>query len=352
MGNTLFIHAVNIHQGGGERLLKALLGAIDPRARTVLNVDRRMPLPATIPTGLEVRRVNRSVMARLWAELWLYRHAAQGDSILCFGNLPPLLPVKAFVSVFVQNRYLIDNVGLKSLKPWPRLRIKLERMWLRFGIKNASQFVVQTPSMQRLMQALAKDTQPVLIAPFAESVAESVSESFQSSVPPAAERLPNFLYVASGEDHKNHRRLIQAWQLLAAEGIRPSLVLTVDATNFPDLCAWIDGQTALHTLKVSNLGTVDAAAVAGLYEQADALVYPSQLESFGLPLIEASAAGLDLIAAELDYVRDVAAPAHSFDPTSAVSIARAIKRYCGYPAPALQLLTPAQFLRLSLRRAA
>jgi hypothetical protein len=33
-----------------------------------------------------------------------------------------------------------------------------------------------------------------------------------------------FLYVASGEPHKNHRNLVEAWTLLAEEGIKPGLV--------------------------------------------------------------------------------------------------------------------------------
>lgn len=56
-------------------------------------------------------------------------------------------------------------------------------------------------------------------------------------------------------------------------------------------------------------------------------------------------AGLPIVAAELDYVRDVVTPMQTFDPTSPVSIARAVKRFLGvadHPSP---LLSPADFLR-------
>jgi glycosyltransferase involved in cell wall biosynthesis len=79
------------------------------------------------------------------------------------------------------------------------------------------------------------------------------------------------------------------------------------------------------------------------------LIYPSQLESFGLPLVEAVSLGLDVIASELDYVRDVVYPVQTFDPTSALSIARAVKRYCGLTDPAFQLNSPAEFLKICLR---
>lgn len=347
MRNTLFIHAVNVHQGGGERLLKAVLGAIDPQRRTVLSVDSRMPIPAELPTGLQVRRIKKAVLSRLCAEIWLFLHATEGDCILCFGNLPPLMPVKVFTSVFVQNRYLIDSVSLKGLKFWPRLRIKLERVWLRLGMGHVDQFIVQTPSMQNLLRNVVKGAVPVVIAPFSDNAAGLITED----LPAAPKRLPSFIYVASGDDHKNHRRLLQAWCLLAADGIRPPLVLTVDASSFSELCAWMTDQIKACALDVTNLGTVTAVMVTEMYERSDVLIYPSLLESFGLPLIEASAAGLDVVAAELDYVRDVASPVQTFDPTSALSIARAVKRYCGHQASAFQLLSPTQFLDICLRRA-
>lgn len=347
MSDTLFIHAVNVHQGGGERLLLDLLGTLGSHRQVVLNVDQRMPLPATLPVGLEVRRIRRSVLARLLTELWLYRQTTDSDSVLCFGNLPPLLPTKAFTSVFVQNRYLIDGVSLRGLNPWSRFRIQLERLWLRLSLSHADQYLVQTPSMQGLMSEIVKNARPVLVAPFVSSggAATSTTESR------AAEQLPKFVYIASGDEHKNHRRLLEAWCLLAAEGIRPSLTLTVDTSKFSKLCGWMFAQIEAHKLNVNNLGTVDAAVVTDLYARSDALIYPSLLESFGLPLIEASTAGLVVLAAELDYVRDVVQPEHSFDPASALSIARAVKRYCGCSNPALQLLSPAQFLDMSIRRA-
>ena len=75
------------------------------------------------------------------------------------------------------------------------------------------------------------------------------------------------------------------------------------------------------------------------------MIFPSTSESFGLPLIEATHAGLPILASELDYVRDVCSPVQTFDPTSPVSIARAVKRFLAAPEPALQLRSPQEFWR-------
>ena len=59
---------------------------------------------------------------------------------------------------------------------------------------------------------------------------------------------------------------------------------------------------------------------------------------------KAHAAGLPIVAAERDYVRDVVAPAQTFDPESPLSIARAIRRLLGTPEVPAPPLTPAEFM--------
>jgi len=81
-----------------------------------------------------------------------------------------------------------------------------------------------------------------------------------------------------------------------------------------------------------------------LYSSTRYLIYPSLYESFGIPLLEAKQAGLYIVAAELDYVRDSVNPDQSFDPNSAVSIARAIKRSLGVSEGPPAVLNADEFL--------
>ena len=72
---------------------------------------------------------------------------------------------------------------------------------------------------------------------------------------------------------------------------------------------------------METLGVLTHGQMKQLYSQVHALIYPLTFELFGLPLIEARQAGLAILAAELDYVRDVLDPDQSFDPLSELSIA-------------------------------
>lgn len=189
--------------------------------------------------------------------------------------------------------------------------------------------------------------QPVHVRPF---TGESLGYQRKTRQPKKreADQKFDFVFVASGEPHKNHRQLVEAWCLLAEQKLYPSLCLTLDKSVSAELCVWIDEKKDKHGLKLENAGLLPHSQVLELYTQAGALIFPSRLESFGLPLIEASQAGLPVLAAELDYVRDVLDPIETFDSDSPVSIARAVKRFLALEERALQLSDAKTFLRLLL----
>ncbi|MGZ5009136.1 MAG: glycosyltransferase [Methylobacter sp.] len=348
MQNRVFIHATNVHQGGGRSLLGALLKAFDGKVEVVLSLDSRMPVPPDMIHHVEIKRVQPSAVQRLMAERWLARSVGPEDIVLCFGNLPPLFKLRGRAMVFVQNRYLIDDVQLNGFPLRIRLRLAIERLWLSGTMSNASEFIVQTPTMKRLLEAKTQGKAPVRVLPF---VAEPNADTHGGPTPEAQkENNYDFVYVASGEPHKNHWRLIEAWCLLAEEGLFPSLCLTLDEARFAALYTEIDAVRQRYGLKITNKGELPHNGILGLYDNASALIYPSAFESFGLPLVEARQAGLSVLAAELDYVRDVLDPEQTFDPDSPVSIARAVKRHLGVVEAPLKIVDAVDFLDMLINR--
>lgn len=343
--NKFFIHASNVHQGGGRTLLDSLLKAV--KGEVVLCVDERMPLPTIMTNIKQVRRVKPHIFQRLMTETWLSKVVDKKDIVLCFGNLPPLFKLRGYVVVFVQNRYLVEDVSLNDFSLKTRIRLALERLWLSGRLMNADEFIVQTSTMKRLLELKTRGKVPVRVLPF---VSKPIGyERNLSQLSEIKDAFFDFTYVASGESHKNHECLIKAWYMLKEEGLFPSLCLTLNAVRFPKLCDLIFVMQQRHGIKITNLGDIPHDDVLVLYKKSAAVIYPSKFESLGLPLIEARNAGLPVLASELDYVRDVLDPEQVFDPDSPTSIARAVKRYMHVNEMPLPILDVTQFLSSLLK---
>lgn len=288
--------------------------------------------------------VRKSVWSRLWAEWRLYRRCAEGDTVLCFHGLPPLLKLRGHVVVFVQNKLLFDSSSLYGYPLLTRLRLMCERVWIRMLSQNCDRYIVQTPSMAFVARRALGNQVPISVLPFISGVADKPLGPTAVSISQY-----DFVYVASGEAHKNHGNLLLAWRLLAEAGIKASLAVTVDAINHPTLFSEIEKQRHHYDLNIVNLGKVASADIPALYKSSSAMIFPSMVESFGLPLIEAAQMGLPVLASELDYVRDVIEPVETFDPQSPVSIARAVRRFLKNPDPVTPARTAEQFLSEVLR---
>jgi glycosyltransferase involved in cell wall biosynthesis len=178
---------------------------------------------------------------------------------------------------------------------------------------------------------------PFVAARFADAAREHLA---------GPRRDASFLYPADASAHKNHPNLLRAWALLEAEGIAPPLALTLPPESLTMVLA-AAGLTAAPR-SVRNLGPVPHAEVLAMFAARHALVFPSTAETFGLPLIEAASAGTAIVASERDFVRDVCMPDQSFDPASPASIAAAVRRHMGIPAPLHPLLDARRFVEALL----
>jgi glycosyltransferase involved in cell wall biosynthesis len=139
-------------------------------------------------------------------------------------------------------------------------------------------------------------------------------------------KLPDryIVYPAQTWKHKNHLRVLEAFTLLASRGVRPSLICTGRTNEHYALI-----REDLHRRGLQNqvrfLGVITPAELRFVTEEADALLYPSLFEGWGLPICEAFAVGVPVACSTATSLPDLAGDAAVlFDPLDIEEMAAAI----------------------------
>lgn len=140
---------------------------------------------------------------------------------------------------------------------------------------------------------------------------------------PELEQTPFVMYVGRPTPHKNLERLVEGFALVQKK--RPDLTLVLAGKmdeNYRRLQAWTEGQGIVGVLFTDF---VSEGQLRWLYEHAEAYVFPSLSEGFGLPGLEAMAHGCPLISSNATCLPEIYGDAaHYFDPTSTEAMAAKI----------------------------
>ena len=338
----LHIYAPNIFSGGGFTLLKKI---VDLNADNVKNlffhIDERYPNGNSSALSNQSHRiVKKGFLSHILYEYRLSKLLKKEDRLLSFSNRPLLFNPKCLNLVFLQNFYIfISDIEYKV--NWKtRLKYFFVRLMIkRVAAKGNVLFIVQNFVMKSSLINMGIKESKIYILPFFNQMASKSTISKKSP-------LKKFIYPAAGVSHKNHHTLIKAWLIYKENTSDDELHLTLEPNFWNSLKKKLNLTTELVSkLKIINHGFLSQEQLNQLYRKVDCLVYPSLFESFGLPLIEAAQLNIDIVAAELDYIRDLPINiSETFDPNSPISISRAIQRYVGCQVSQLNILSADQFI--------
>jgi glycosyltransferase involved in cell wall biosynthesis len=159
----------------------------------------------------------------------------------------------------------------------------------------------------------------------------------QSPVAQQVAAHPSFLMVGTIEPRKGHLQALEAFEQLWAEGEDIKLVIVgregwkplddADRRTLPRIMQRLRDSPELGR-RLLWLDGIDDDTLQQVYESSTCLLFPSEGEGFGLPLIEAAHHGLPLLARDLPVFREVAGDhAYYFSGMDGTALAGAVRAW-------------------------
>lgn len=306
------IDARLIEESGVGRYIRNLiiyLGKIDHKNSYVLFLPPKAFNHVSLPNSRWSRRAVTIHWHSIWEQLVLpgiYRREHLDLLHVPYFTIPIFYSGAMVVTV---HDLTILHIHTGKATQLPRLVYELKRLgyWivLRVGLSRAKRiFAVSETTKREIMEHFGIRPENIVVTP------EGIDAVFlQTSLPESSRPLPAryFLYVGNAYPHKNLDYLLDAFSQFLQENraftdVKLLLVGRIDPfyRRFND-----EVQKRGLSQRVEFVGEVDDGDLVGLYRGAQALVFPSLMEGFGLPALEAIACGTPVVVSDIPVFHEM-----------------------------------------------
>jgi glycosyltransferase involved in cell wall biosynthesis len=278
---------------GVARYVRQLSAALERQGVGLLRfaIGRRSHDDRTATPCVRRLRVPLRVVHRLWPILgspsaeWL----APGCDVVHSPDLVPP-PTRRPLVVTIHDLDAIERPGLH-----PPRAVSIQRAQLAAARDRAAVVLTVSRDTAAAIRERGIDAERVVVAPHGVT---SLPPPDTSLVPDG----PYLLAVGALALRKGLDVLVAAFARAQLRGVR--LVLAgPDGWGTDRVLAAIERNHVIG--QVIRAGSVSDAQLAGLYERCLAVCVPSLAEGFGLPVLEAAAAGVAVVASDLAVLREL-----------------------------------------------
>jgi glycosyltransferase involved in cell wall biosynthesis len=308
---------------GAGRALEGLLCAwrrLFPGDAFILLSPRRSVLPRPLEGDEAVSRGPASGLpGTLWLQLKAAAEARRAGADLFLGSLAVVPSVGRLPSVA-----LIHDLTPLLFPEWHSLKNRLGFVpFLGATVRRARRIAtVSAATRDDLLRVHPEASGKTRVVPNGLSPSPAAPPG-----PPPNDGRPFVLFLGTLEPRKNVPRLVEAMESIWDRRPEfPDLVLAGgDGWGLARFAARLSASR--HAVRVRRTGYVGAAEVSRLLSHARLLAYPSLYEGFGLPPLEAMAAGTPVVGSSSSSIPEIVGDAGLLpDPSDVRAIAAAIER--------------------------
>jgi glycosyltransferase involved in cell wall biosynthesis len=312
--------AINVASSGGRTYLLNLLEELlymagseyrfyllcTPKNAPMFAQFRSTSLDLVVFPRITARTLGRVVWEQVALPFWLWRNCI--DLLFAARNVIPILaPCPTVVGVLSMHL----NYESKEISWWRRL---LGSTVLRLSAQRAAaHLAISEYAGRTYIKEYELSTDRLFVAPLGHRFTSLSGQD------PAPDSLPAeyILFVGTLFPHKNLTFLLRAFGPVSKA--RPSTKLVIAGRDVNDSRKALE-KLVLHldlADRVLFLGQVSDQQLARLYANARVFVFPSLVEGFGLPILEAMAHAVPVIASDRTSLPEVVGDAGIvLDPTT------------------------------------
>ena len=182
---------------------------------------------------------------------------------------------------------------------------------IKHSIKKAQKVIVQTNWMKKAcLEQTGVDSRKIKV------ISPKINLKINKYFEPSETSMQRFFYPAGDLSYKNHRIVIEACKKLKEQGISDYKVVFTLAGNENDHITTLYKEAEKLKLPIEFVGSLPREEVFELYTKS-ILIFPSYIETFGLPMLEARLHETIVLASNCPFSNEILEDyenAYFFDP--------------------------------------
>lgn len=309
MKKILVISAINITEGGPLTILQdCVRAAIDQLAADwkiyVLVHDKRLIESHPCLELIEYPLAKKSWMKRLYYEWWKFCELSKllkPDLWLSLHDITPRVIARRRI-VYCHNPSSFYSISIREacLDPKFMLFNLFYKYLYGVGIKRNDYVIVQQNWIRDQFIRLYGLSNVIVAYP--RTVFEETKAGVTSDLTMSGESKV-FIFPAFPRVFKNFETICEAVLLLKQEGLNGFEVRLTIGGDENRYAAWLASKYS-GIPEIKFLGLLSRKQMSQQYAEADCLIFPSRIETWGLPISEAKSYRMSMLVADLPYAHE------------------------------------------------